>query len=102
MTTATGGLRGGVQSLSGAGAINVTTLMTKWTTTGADAGTLADGTEGQIKIITHVVDGGLGTLTPTNLANGTTIAFATVGDTAILQFLGTEWWVMALYGAILA
>jgi hypothetical protein len=36
-----------VQTLSGAGAISITTLTTKWTTTAANAGTLADGTGGR-------------------------------------------------------
>ena len=37
-------IRGGVQSLSGAGAVDLTNLVTELTTTGADALTLADGT----------------------------------------------------------
>ena len=45
------GIRGGVQSLSGAGAVDLTNLITELTTTGANALTLADGTtSGQIKI----------------------------------------------------
>lgn len=95
------GLKGAVQSLSGAGAINLTTLTTKWTTTGADAGTLADGTEGQLKYVVMIVDGGDGTLTPSNLANGTTLTFAEVGDAVMLQFLGTEWWVISNNGVVL-
>lgn len=80
------------QSLSGAGAINVTTFLTKWTTTAADAGTLADGTRiGQLKKIQLIVDGGDGTLTPSNLANGTTITFADAGDFALLRWNGTDW-----------
>jgi hypothetical protein len=99
----TAGLTGTVQSLSGAGALNITTLTTAWTTTGAgNAGTLADGAVGQFKHIVHVVDGGSGVLTPANLANGTTITFTNVGEAAMLQFLGTEWHVMSLYGAVLA
>ena len=56
--TADGGYIGGVQTISGPGAINLTTLHTEITTTGADAYTLADGTAGQIKTIAMVVDGG--------------------------------------------
>lgn len=95
-------LRGGVQALSGAGAINTTTLVTAWTTTGANAGTLADGVAGQIKIIYCPVYVGDGTLTPTNLGAGTTITFNTAGDAVILLFNGTDWWVVANYGCTVA
>lgn len=80
------------QALSGAGAVNVTTYYTAWTTTGSDAGTLADGVvKGQLKKIQLIVDGGDGTLTPTNLSGGTTITFADAGDFAVLCFDGTNW-----------
>jgi hypothetical protein len=80
------------QALSGAGAINVTTYHTKWTTTGVNAGTLADGVvKGQLKKITMVVDAGDGTLTPANLSGGTTITFADPGDYVVLCFDGTDW-----------
>jgi len=85
------------ENLSGAGAISVATKNTFWTTTAADAGTLADGKKGQFKVITMTVDGGDGTLTPTNLASGTTITFSNVGDTAELYFNGTDWVAVALY-----
>jgi hypothetical protein len=80
------------QSLSGAGAINVTSYFTAWTTTAAQAGTLANGTfVGQRKKIQLVVDGGDGTLTPTSLAGGTTITFSNAGDYVILRWSGTAW-----------
>lgn len=80
------------QSLSGAGAISNSIYLTKWTTTGANAGTLADGTvKGQLKKIQMIVDAGDGTLTPTNLADGTTITFADAGDFALLIWNGTDW-----------
>lgn len=79
-------------SLSGAGAISVTSYLTKWTTTSADAGTLADGTRvGQLKKIQLIVDGGDGTLTPSNLSGGTTITFADAGDVAVLLWNGSDW-----------
>lgn len=83
---------GRMQSLSGAGAITITEYLTKWTTTGANAGTLADGaTIGQLKKVIQIVDGGDGTLTPTNLDNGTTITFADAGDYWIGMWNGTDW-----------
>jgi hypothetical protein len=94
---------GSVQILSGAGAISLATTTTKFTSTGvAQALTLANGTTGQIKTIVHFVDGGSGVLTPTNLGNGTTITFTNVGDSCILQFVDTDWWVLSLQGAVLA
>ena len=87
-------IRGGVQSLSGAGAVDLDNLITELTTTGANALTLADGTtSGQIKIINMIVDAGDGTLTPTTFANGTTITFDAVGESATLVWNSTVGWV---------
>ena len=88
------GVTGGVQQLSGAGAVDTTNLVTEITTTGADALTLANGSVGQIKIITMVVDGGDGTLTPTTLAGGSTITFNDVGDGVVLVYGETAGWVV--------
>lgn len=81
------------QALSGAGAVNVTSYLTKFTSTGAaQALTLANGTQiGQLKKIYHVVDGGSGVLTPTSLSGGTTITFTSAGEFAILLWNGTAW-----------
>ena len=87
-----GAMFGTVQALSGAGAVDLTSLITQVTTTGADALTLANGTNGQLKIITMVADGGDGTLTPATFANGTTITFNDVGDSAILVYNTTGGW----------
>lgn len=77
------------QALSGPGAVNLTTFYTAWTTTGADAATLADATvKGHLKKVKMIVDGGDGTLT----FNGTaTIVFADAGDYAILMWNGADW-----------
>lgn len=87
-----------LQSLSGAGAVNVTSFLTNFTSTGAgDALTMADGTQiGQLKKVVHVVDGGSGVLTPANLAGGTTVTFTSVGEFALFIWFGTEWTVIEL------
>jgi len=36
-------------------------------------------------------DGGVGTLTPTSLGNGTTLTFDDVGDSAHLYFTNSAW-----------
>ena len=97
-------IRGGVQSLSGAGAVDLTNLITELTTAGANALTLADGTtSGQIKIINMIVDGGDGTLTPTTFANGSTITFDAVGESATLVWNSTVGWVaISTVGATIA
>ena len=97
-------IRGGVQSLSGAGAVDLTNLVTELTTTGANALTLADGTtSGQVKIINMIVDGGDGTLTPTTFANGTTITFDAVAESTTLVWNSTIGWIAtSVQGATIA
>jgi len=95
-------ITGGIESFSGAGALNLTDLITEVTTTGADALTLANGSAGQVKIVTMIVDGGNGTLTPATLAGGTTITFADVGDGVVLVYGTAGWVVVGNNGATIA
>jgi len=105
-SVATGPVFGTVQSLSGPGAVNITTLTTAFTSTGAgNALTLADGVAGQLKTIVYVAEaagGDTGVLTPTNLGSATTITFNAVGDSVTLQFIGADWWVIGFRGAVVA
>ena len=87
-------LKTSVQTLSGAGAIDVVTGVTEVTTTAADALTLANGTVGQIKIIVMKVDGGDGTITPVTFAGGTTITMNDAGDSVMLTYATTIGWVL--------
>ena len=83
------------QALSGAGAVDLTSQITHFTSTGAaEALTLADGTVGQIKTIIHIADGGSGVLTPANFGGGTNITFDAVGDTVTLIFTNSKWHVI--------
>ncbi len=88
------GIVGEQQALSGAGAVNLTTLITNITSTGADALTLANGAPGQIKILSMVVDGGDSTLTPTTKTGYSTIVFNDAGDGCILQYVTTRGWMV--------
>lgn len=98
-----GDVQASVQSLSGAGAVNVTDMFTSLTTTGAaQALTLANGTAGQIKIISHVVDGGSAVLTPTTKIGFTTITFTNVGDSATLIYTAAGWAIIGISGAVAA
>jgi hypothetical protein len=99
----TGDIFASNQALSGAGAVNVTDMLTSLTTTGASqALTLANGTLGQIKIISHIVDGGSAVLTPTTKIGFTTITFTAVGDSAMLIYTASGWDIVALNGAVAA
>ena len=95
-----------VQALSGAGAVNITSLATAFTSTATgNALTLADGAQGQIKTVIYVAEaagGDTGVLTPTNLGSATTITFNAIGDSVTLQFAGTDWWVVGFRGAVVA
>ena len=93
------GLTCGVQNITGPGAIDLTHTVTLLTTTGTDAYTLANGTEGQIKIISMKVNGGNGTVTPTSFVNGTNILFNNVEDTITLLYQSTGWVILARQNA---
>lgn len=85
-----------------AGAVSLATAITYLETVGAIAITLADGVAGQQKIIKMTVDGGTATLTPANLSDGTTLAFADVNDSVVLRFDGTNWGIISNNGTTLA
>ena len=88
------------QALSGAGAVDVVSAITEVTSTGASqALTLADGVEGQIKIISMKTDGGSGIVTPANFINGTRITFDDVEDTVTLLYQSTGWVALARQNA---
>ena len=93
----------GTQTLSGAGAVDVTNTLTSPTTTGAaQALTLANGTVGQVKTIVHTVDGGSAVLTPTTKIGFSTITFTNVGESASLVYTSAGWAITALNGAVAA
>jgi len=89
----------GVQTLTGPGTINVTTTVTLLVTTGTDAYSLPNGTEGQLKIISMKTNGGNGTVTPDNFINGTSILFNNVEDTVIMLYQSTGWVLIARQNA---
>ena len=93
----------GTQSLSGAGAVDITNAFTSLTTTGsAQALTLADGTVGEIKVIAHAVDGGSAVLTPTTKIGFSTITFTAVGDSVMLVYTSAGWAIVGSRGVTIA
>lgn len=104
-TTILGGIlkiNGTPQTLTGAGAVNLTTHTTLLVTTAADALTLAAGAEGQYKFIRMKTDGGDGTLTVTNLEGGNTITFDDAGDFAFLFYVDAKWHILTNSGCVVA
>jgi hypothetical protein len=99
----TGRVFGTIGARSGAGAVPLTSSVVRLTTTGADALTLANGTNGQILTIVMVVDGGDGTLTPTTKTGFSTITFDAVGNSVTLQYFPTQgWMIVSNYGGTVA
>ena len=93
----------GVQTLTGSGSTGVVSLTETVTllvtTGGSQAFSLADGTEGQIKIISMKTNGGSGIVTPDNYVNGTRITFDDVEDTVTLLYQTTGWVALARQNA---
>ena len=87
-------------------AIGVTAPLTNITSTGATIGsnslTLANGVQGQIKIITLIVDGGNVDVTPANFLNGTKWTMEDAGDSMTVIFNGANWQVLANNGCTVA
>ena len=91
------------QSLSGAGAVDITNAFTSLTTTGAaQALTLANGSVGEMKVIVHAVDGGSAVLTPTTKIGFSTITFTAVGDSAMLIYTSAGWAIVGSKGVTIA
>ena len=103
------GLKQTSQSITADGstntAVNVTTAITEINATSAThAGALADGADGQIKIILNVSTGGTNNvvITPTNLRGYTTITLNAPGESVICLFKNSNWNVIAGNGYTLA
>ena len=93
----------GTQSLSGAGAVDITNAFTSLTTSGvSQALTLANGVVGEMKIIVHAVDGGSAVLTPTTKIGFSTVTFAAVGDSVTLIYTSAGWAILASYNVTIA
>ena len=83
------------ETANGAGssvALSLNTAHSTIVTTGAQAFSLANGVNGQVKTISMVTDGGDATLTPATLAGGSTIVFNDVGDSVVLIYNTTGGW----------
>ena len=88
-----------VENITGGGALSTTTGISLISTTGTEAYTLADGIEGQIKIIVMKVDGGNATITPDNLVGFTAVRFTDVNNSVMFLYGSTGWNIIALQQA---
>ena len=70
--------------------------VTRITSTGTDVLALTDGSQGQIKIFIHDVDGGQVAIPPTNFAgaSSTSVTMVTAGDCVGMIFLGGSWYLL--------
>jgi hypothetical protein len=86
-------LGGTPQTMNSAGAINITSLVTKITSPdGAGTLTIADGTDGQIKVIIMTSNNASHALTINSNIGHSSIVFNSPGDTATLMFLTGNWY----------
>ena len=103
------GLNSTSQSMTGDGstsaAIDVTSAVTEIDATSATAPvTLADGSNGQLKIILNVSTSGTNaiTITPSNLRGGTTITLNAPGESVMCIFKNSNWNVIGGNGFVIA
>jgi hypothetical protein len=91
------------QTLTGPGAIGITTFTTYLVTdANQNAMTLAAGTEGLFKFIRMKTDAGDAVVTVTNLEGGTTLTFDAVGDSVLLFYRDAKWNILSNNGVALA
>lgn len=92
--TGTGAFTGSTETVTGSGAVGITTLTTKLNTTGGGTYTLANGTDGQVKIVVLTVDSGTdAVITPTTKTGFTTITLGDAGDGVVLVYTTTTGWI---------
>lgn len=97
-TLGAGVIFSGIETIAAGGTTTAADLTKSLHSVDADAGgdivTLADGTIGQIMTFACVSATGVLTITPANLAGGTSVTLNAAGETVILQFVDTSWYIM--------
>ncbi len=88
-----------VENITGGGAISTTTGVTFISTAGTEAYSLADGVEGQFKIIIMKARVGNATVTPDNLVGYTSVRLSGVNNNFQLLYGSTGWNIIALQQA---
>tara|TARA_A100001515_G_C4515473_1_gene191610 strand:+ start:298 stop:666 length:369 start_codon:yes stop_codon:yes gene_type:complete len=88
-----------VENVTGGGALSTSTVVSFISTTGVESYTLADGIEGQQKIIIMKAHGGNATVTPTNLVGFTSVRLTGTNNNFHLLYGSTGWNIIALQQA---
>lgn len=88
-----------VENVTGGGALSISTGVSFISTTGTEAYSLANGVEGQVKVIIMKADGGDATITPDNLVGYTSVRFDATNDNVHLLYGSTGWNIIALQNA---
>ena len=88
-----------VESVTGGGALSTSTTVSFISSAGVESYSLADGVEGQQKIIIMKAHGGNATVTPTNLVGYTSVRFTGVNNNVHLLYGSTGWNIIALQNA---
>ena len=89
------------EKLVAAGAVSLLKPLTIFESTTTSAMTLADGYQGQIKIVLMTVASGTMTITPSNFVDST-IAFDAVGEIWVGLFYRSQWHTIVATGATVA
>ena len=94
------------EDLAASTAASLTKTTSYFTTSAAEATTLAAGSDGQIKVFAMVADGGDMVITVTNAgwkSSGTgTITFDTIGDACTLMYTSSKWFCIGNNGVTFA
>tara|TARA_B100001778_G_C18439281_1_gene561577 strand:- start:277 stop:645 length:369 start_codon:yes stop_codon:yes gene_type:complete len=88
-----------VENVTGGGALSVSKSVSFISTTGVESYSLANGTEGQQKIIIMKAHGGNATVTPDNLVGYTSVRLTGVNNSFHLLYGSTGWNIIALQQA---
>jgi len=88
-----------VENVTGGGALSTSTVVSFISTAGTENYTLADGVEGQQKIIIMKARVGNATVTPTNLVGYTSVRLSGVNNNFHLLYGSTGWNIIALQQA---
>ena len=88
-----------VENVTGGGALSVSKSVSFISTTGVESYSLADGVEGQQKIIIMKAHGGNATVTPDNLVEYTSVRLTGVNNSFHLLYGSTGWNIIALQQA---
>lgn len=88
----------GIETIAAGGTTTALSLVKELHSIDADAGgdifTLADGAIGQVMTITCLSATGVCTITPANMAGGTSVTLNAAGESVMLRFVDTNWYIV--------